>query len=646
MLDLFRRRDTVVRYVLTFFLCLIALAMVVTLVPGWGSGGGGTNPDDEVLAEIGDEKIRVREVISNIQTVVRQRSVPAATLPALIDTMIDGMLSGRVMAWQARDMGLRVSEQDLAANIKSSFPQLFPNGQYVGDDIYRNFLASNNTTIPDFEENMRRDILRVRLKQMAGDGIVVSPKEVEDEFRLANEKLKIEYVALSEDSLKSAVTVSDAEVAAEFEKTKGSYMNPQRYSYSLLVLDPARTAALMPVKDEDILREYNRDKERFRTEERVKVRHILVKADPANAAAVAAAEAKAKGILKQIRGGADFATLAKQNSEDPGSKENGGELGFITRGQTVPEFEKASFTLKPNDISEPVKTSFGFHIIQPQVHEQAGIQPFESVKTQLAAEVNKDLIFSRMMANAEQLRNALLKNPNDIDGAAAKFNAFVAKMDAAEMTGIFPGIGQSPELQEALPAMKKLEVGKVMTTQMGAVFVPVMRDIVPPSQKSLAEAAAAVKQGLLTRKTTELLKSRSPELATKAKSGSDFAALAKQLGGEYKKPPVFGRTEFVEGLGAGRDLEQAFKAPVGTVIGPLTFVGREVAVRVLEKMDADMSKLPAEREGLLKRLKEKKAKDRTDVFEDALVDHLMQTGKVKIYEKARQRVNSFFRTTT
>ena len=632
MFDLFRRKDTMVRYVLSFFLVVIAVSMVVTLVPGFGSGGGSGSSD--VVAEIGDDKITVREVINNIQQVVRQRNVPAQTVPAVVDLIIDGMINGRAMAYHSKQMGLTVSENDLAASIKSNFPQLFPNGSFIGNETYANFLGQQGQTIGDFEDNLRRDILRSRLKQMAADGVVVAPKEVDDEYRLANDKIKVEYVSLSEDSLKKTISVADSDIAAEYAKAKAALMHPQRYSYSLAILDEARTAALVPVKEEDLLRAYNADKERFRTEESVKVRHILVKD-----------EAKAKEALAKVKAGGDFAALAKQYSEDPGSKDNGGIYPSVTKGQMVPEFEKATFGLQPNQISDLVKTQFGYHIVQPLERYPAGIRPFEQVKGMLAQEVNKDVILSRMMTNAEQLRNTLLKNPNDVDAAAQKFNAMVVKQDNVALTGFFAGIGPHPELNAALGTMKKLEVGKVYSTQNGAVLVPVLRQIIAPTQQTLEESSNLLKERILNDRARQAVLSKAPELAAKAKaSGADFTKLAKELSGDYKKTgDAFAKGGFAEGFGAASLLADLYKAPVGTVVGPIAVDTRQFMVRLVEKNDADPAKLAAERDSIVKRIKERKAKERSDAFEDSLVDYMMQKGTVKIYEKARQQVAAAFR---
>lgn len=648
MLDLFHRRDKTVALVLKIFLALIAISMVVTLIPGFGSGGGmGSDPRSSTLAEFGDQKITVGEAITNIQNTVRNQSIPPAVIGSMIDTIVDGMVGGRVTAWHASELGMKVSDEELSASLKSSFPQLFPGGNFVGKDVYANFLQQNGTTIPEFEANFRRDILRQRLRKLAGEGIVVTDREVTEEYKSANEKIKLEYVALTSEGIEKLVNVTDDQVRKSYEQTKASLMNPQKYSYTLVILDENRTAQMMPVSDADLMKEYDKDKERFRTPERVKVRHILIKTQDKSSTEAAAAEKKAKDILAQLKAGGNFAELAKKNSEDPGSGANGGDLGFIVRGQTVPEFEKASFSLAPNQLSDLVKTQFGYHIIQPLEKQAAGIQPFDMVKDQLRAEVNKEVTYSRMMENARQLRQALLKNPGAVDEAAAKVNAMVIKQDVVAMTGMFPGLGPNPELQTTLEGMKKMTVGNEMSAQNGSVFIPILRDIHPPVQKTFEEAAGEIRQRLIRAEALKLMEAKLPETVAKAKAaGADFAQIAKEVNGEYKKTDFFARNGFAEGLGSGVAVAEAFKLPVGGVAGPIKISGRDFMVRVLERTEADLTKMAAERKDIISRLKTKKTNERGEVFDDGLLQSLIEKGKVKIYDSARQQLANFFKAAT
>src|SRR5262249_47593680 len=149
--------------------------------------------------------------------------------------------------------------------------------------------------------------------------------------------------------------------------------------------------------------------------------------------------AKAEGILKQLQGGADFAELAKKESDDPGSKEKGGDLDFIVKGQTVPEFEKMAFSLPVKQISPIVTTQFGYHIIQVLNKQPARIQPFEEVKTGLLADLRKQQVVDKMQSTGDQMRAALAKDPSAAEQIAKQFNAQLVTVPEGGAGAPIPG---------------------------------------------------------------------------------------------------------------------------------------------------------------------------------------------------------------
>src|SRR5262249_53539748 len=142
----------------------------------------------------------------------------------------------------------------------------------------------------------------------------------------------------------------------------------------------------------DVRKAYSSSMDNFRMPERVHIRHILIKTEGKSDSEKKAALAKAEGILKQLQGGADFADLAKKNSDDPGSKEKGGDLDFVVHGQTVPEFDKMAFSLPVKQISPIVTTQYGYHILQVLEKQPARVQPFEEVKANLTTELKKQQV--------------------------------------------------------------------------------------------------------------------------------------------------------------------------------------------------------------------------------------------------------------
>lgn len=642
MFDLFRRRDKAVRYLLGGVLVMIALSMVITLIPGFGSNTP-TDDRNDTVAKIGDDKVTVRDAVVSIQNVMRRQNVPASAVKSLVDNFLDSMISSRVMALQANKMGLALSDKDLAETIRSRVPQLFPNGQFMGRQAYEAFLAQNGMNVTEFELNVRRSIAIERMGKMIEDSVVVTDKELSDEYRAANEKAKIEYVSLSEDAFRDSIQLSDADLKAAYDREPTAYNHPVRYSYSVVVLDEARTAALFPVNEADLKKLYLASQDKFRLPERLKVRHILIKTTEKSPADQAKAQTLAADVLKQVKAGGNFAELAKKYSDDPGSKANGGDLGYIVRGQTVKDFEATAFSLKPNEISNLVKTEFGYHILQLLERQEPRVQPLEEVREQLKAEINKDAASSKMSANADAARAELIKAPSQVDAIAAKYAGVVLTADKAGPQTPIQGLGPAPEVQAAIASLKKGEVGSTITLPGGQIAIPILRDTHPVSRMTFEEAREVIRTSEKARRSVELFAQKFAGLSGAAKvAGADFAALAKTYGAETKTPPEFGRAGFVEGLGASSAFTEAFTAPLNTVVGPVSVDRKRIFFKVKERMEPDMAKFAAERAGLVDKLRQKKARERMDLFEAGLLEELVRKGTVKIYEDARAKVVAAF----
>src|SRR5579863_4792168 len=386
MFDLFRSRDKAVRILLSGLLLIVALSMVTYLIPSYGSGDRG---QDSVIAQVGKEDITLREAQLSIQAAMRGRQVPPEMLAYYVPQLIEQMINDRSMAYEAKQLGLKVSDEDTSNAIRLTLPQLFPDGKFVGRETYAALLERENLTIPEFESDVARQVLVTRLKQILVEGIVVSPEEIEREYRRRKEKVKIAYVKISPDKVKSAVEISPAEMKDYFDKNRPLYTVPEKRNLAILVLDRAKIEQSISPTEAELKRAYANEKDKFRTQERVKARHILLKTTDKSPAEDAKLKAKAEELLKQIKGGADFADLARKNSEDPGSAKKGGDLDWIVRGQTVKPFEETAFSLKPGELSGVIKTDYGYHIIQVLDHQQAHQQTFEEAKAQLTDEYRK-----------------------------------------------------------------------------------------------------------------------------------------------------------------------------------------------------------------------------------------------------------------
>lgn len=192
MFDLFRSRAKATRYLLSALLLMVALTMVVTLIPGFGSGG--SLQSDQVLAEVGGEPILIREATATIRNQLKQNQVPRDMYEYYVPIVVNQMIADRAVAYEAARLGFHVSEEDLAASILSVIPGLAPDGKFVGKQAYESYLAQMGVTINEFEGTMKKQMLLIKMQNLLNDSILVSPKEVEDRFRLKNEKIALNYV--------------------------------------------------------------------------------------------------------------------------------------------------------------------------------------------------------------------------------------------------------------------------------------------------------------------------------------------------------------------------------------------------------------------------------------------------------------------
>jgi len=640
MFDLFRSRDKAVRFLLSGLLLLVALSMVTYLIPSYGSGDRG---EDAVVAQIGKDNISLREARLAIQTQLRGRNIPPEMLSLWVPRIIDQIVTQRALVYEAMRLGLKVSDEDTSNAIRMAIPQLFQDGKFAGREVYANFLAQQNLTIPEFESEMARQVLINRLRIVAVEGTVVTPAEIEQEYHRRQDKVKIQYVKISPDKLKSEVQVSPAEIKDYYEKNRVAFSIGEKRSLAILVLDQGKLEQSINPTEADLHRLYDANKDQFRTAERVMVRHILLKTTDKTPAEDAKIKAKADDLLKQIKAGADFAELARKNSDDTGSAAKGGDLGWIVRGQTVKPFEDAAFSLKPKEVSGVIKTEYGYHILQVMEHEPAHQQTFDEVKAQLADGFRKQRANLAMQDLPDRVESALKKDP------PAKVATDLNLAPPVTVENIGPGdpipeIGVNKDFEQSIAGLQKGAVSQPVAIPPTRVAIAVVTNVTPPRPANLEEVEGRIRQTLEKQKLDQLVSKRADELAAKAQAMSgDLEKAAKSLGLEVKTPEAFDRSGAVEGLGQAAYVGQAFNKTDGTIFGPVPVPDGKVVGKVLEHVPADMSKFAALRSGLRDELKAKKAQERAELFEAGLREQLIKEGKVKIHQDVVNRLVASYR---
>jgi len=640
MFDIFRSRDKAVRTTLTVMLGLVALSMVAYLVPG-GVGGdsGGAEP---IVAQVCDDKITLREVQGQLQNALKNKAFPMQMIQNYIPEFVNQFVSERATACQGSDMGLRISEEEVANAIKSMLPNIFQGG--FNKELYAGFLAQQNLDIPTFEANVRKQMLVVKMRNLVMEGVLVTADEIEGEYRRRNEKIKIDYVTFAADKFKGQVTLSPADIQTFFNANRAMFKTPEKRSFDLLVASEEKIGATIDVSDAILRQVYSSAGDRFRTGERVRVRHILLKTTEKSADDIKKIEAKANDLLKQIKGGADFAKLATENSDDPGSKDKGGEYGWMAKGQTVPAFEASAFSLKKDEISNPIKTEYGYHIIQVLDREDPKVQGFDDVKGELATELRRQQVQPRLEAAAEQARAELVKNPKDAAAIAAKYNLSHYAVQEARAGDPLQEIGGAQDFSSALFALPAVGgVTNAIVAGNNKLAIGVLTGITAPRPSELGEVETAIRNQLTEQKSFELLTAKQKEVEALVKSNADLKAIAKAVGGEVKTSTEFTRDGAAEGVGSGTYFADLFGKAPGAMTGPHNISGQVVVARLNAKSDADMSKMAADRINLVTGIKGRKGKERLDLFEDGLVNRLIDKGKIKINQDVIRRLIDSYR---
>ncbi|MBI5085027.1 MAG: peptidylprolyl isomerase [Acidobacteria bacterium] len=645
MFDLFRSREKSVRYLLGALLGVVALSMVITLVPGYGGGWGRSSSDPTILAEIGDETVTATEVRQFMAREMKGNAIPKGMESVYIPMLVQQMVAQRAVAYQARRMGFSVTDAQLADVVKSLVPQLFEGGKFVGNEVYSAMLAQQNMTIAQFESVVRQQTLESRLQSLALEGIVVTPAEVEEEYRRRNEKVKVAYFGISPELFKNKVTATPADVQEFYTKNKAAYQVPEKKSFLIFAIEEAKLAAGIQISDADLQRAYAQNQDRFRTPERVKARHILLKTMDKSAVELGLIQKKADDLLKQIKSGGNFAELAKKNSEDVSSAVKGGDLDWIVKGQTVPEFEQSAFSLKPGEISGLVKTQYGFHIIQAQAHEAAHLKPFEEVKAELRLEMARAQVFDKMQRLADQLHAALVRSAAEGEKLAAANGITPVKAEKVGAGDPVQEVGVNPQFNEAVSGLPKNGVTPVVQIGQNKLVVAQVTEIFAAHPAELADVEKQVRENLLGQKAQQMAQDKIKEANAKLASlNGDLAALAKQFGAELKTSELVNREGAIMGLGSASTIDQAFSKNVGDVVGPILAPGGTFYCKVVEKAPADLIQLAVQREAMVTQIKSRRSAERVEMFREGIVNELVKQKKVKIHDDNIKKLLAGYRS--
>jgi peptidyl-prolyl cis-trans isomerase D len=635
MFNLFRSRAKAVRIMLGAMLGVIALSMLIYLIPGTGMTTA-ADSGDQVVAEIGRSSVTVAQIQQQIRNALQNQRLPPDLAASYIPQLVDQAIAERAVAYEAEQLGFRISDRDLA-EILRSLP-----AATQAPDVYRQTIEQQyGLTVPDFEENVRVKSYEDSLVNLATEGVIVTPAEAEDTYHQINDKIKLDYIGFDPSKLAASLKPTPQELSAYFAKNHNFYKLPETRNVQMIVADQAKVSESIQIPDAQVQNFYNSHLDQYRTPERVHARHILFSTSNKSKDEVSKIQAQAEDVLKQIKGGANFADLAKKYSQDPGSAQKGGDLGWVTRGQMVKNFEDTVFSLKENQLSGVITTEIGFHIAQVLEKQAPHLQPLDEVKSQILANLRNQTVFERMQDLADQAHAQLVKAPKNAEQIAANLNLSFVNDPLYAQGKPVPVLGKQADQQVGanLMTLKPGEVSDVMQAG-NKLVVAVVTAINPPHQAELSEAEAGVRAGYARDRAAEIVKEKTAQATELLKqNGGDINAAAKAVGAEVKSTGFFSRSGAAEGLGSGALLTDSFDKPLGTIVGPLQSATNQTIVgKIVERQPADMSKFAQDRDNIVLRLKSEKANARQTLLQDSVLSDLIRRGKVKKHQAVIDRM--------
>jgi len=630
MLNFFRQRETAVRVLLGFFLVMICVGMVVTLIPGFNSSNPTGNNGDQPVATVGGEDITSLEFRQQLDQTLEAQHLPAQFASFFGQRLLNQMVAQKALVQEAQHLGLGISREELEKTLEKN-PALFPNGQFVGQDRYAQYVSEQyQLSVPVYERLLRDELAVQKLQEVVTDGVQVNPTEVQHEFQRRNEKAKIDYVTLHPADLLAEVTVTPAALAAYYQQNEARYRTPERRKLDVFLADTTQFAARVQVSDEQVAQGYQANLANYSFPERVKAAHILFKTVGLTPAAAAAIKQKAEDVLKQIRAGGDFAALAKKYSEDPGSAVNGGELGLFTRGRMVKAFEDAAFSLQPGQVSDLVQTEYGYHIIKVEAHEAARTQPLAEVHDQIAQQIKTQKALDLAQTAAQQVRDALARDPKAAPASVAQqFGVEYIPTPPVSRTDPISGIGVNPAFAAAAFTAGPGEVTQATKVAQGFAVARVA-EVQAPAVQSLAAVQTQVENDYRQQQASALLAQRAQQLADAAgKQGLKAAAASLHL--TVKNSDPISRDDNLPEVGPVKDFaDQLFGLKPGQVGPPAPVNGAELVYVVTSIDEPTPDQFQREKNTVAQELLQQKRGAAFQLYADAVQARMSKSGQIKI----------------
>jgi peptidyl-prolyl cis-trans isomerase D len=601
MIRFLQTDNRMVKALLVVVIGAATVSMCVYLIPGF-MGGGASSPDTYAVVYphwyshffSGGTSINQMHVEEVARQQLQQRSPQYADNPMILNffeaQVGQQLVQQQIMLQTAARFGIRATDEDVRQYLHTgpTGEVLFPNGKFIGNDQYAALISERlNMSVKDFEDSIKTDIMVRRLQALITAGVTVGDQEVREAYRRQSVKIKFDYAIISADDLRKTINPPDNVLEAFFKKNAARYATavPEQRKVSYFAFTPSQIpGGVAQPTQQQIQAYYTAHQGEYAVPEQARSRHILIMVPPgADAKTDAAAKAKAMGIQKQLKAGGSWTELAKKNSDDPGSKNSGGELGFAQRGKMVPEFDKAIFGQKVGDIQIIRTPQYGYHIIQVEERTTAHAQPLSEVQPAIQATLQRQGSAQAVANYAKALTAEAIKN--GLGKTAAAHHLELATSPFIGRDGAIASLPDSSELLAHAFASKQGDPPQSASTGEGYAIFQVT-GVAAAHAPNFVDWKSHVLDDYRDQQLPGLLQQKTAELSERAKNQNDLAKAAKQVGATMKTSDLVTPMGQVPDFGQiAQVAPQLFDMSVGNISGPINAQRTGVVVKITDKQE-------------------------------------------------------------
>lgn len=558
MISTFRKQ----KRLLSIFLWLVIAAFLGTIFLVWGVGDQTSNRSNYAM-KVNDYNISYDEyqntyesTLNTMRELFGEQVDKIPEMNNIQKQVINELKNKYLLLGEANRLNIPVSDIEVMSEL-SSISSFTENGEF-SPQRYTNVLRANGITPAAFESSLKEDIKISKLRNLIKNSTYATKQEIKNEFLYRNKKAQIKYITMRPSQFKNQVEITEKALQKYFNENKENYRIPEEIKVKYVEFDPENYNYNIEINNKDIENYYIQNKEEFEQPEQVRASHILIRVNNFdNESEVKKAKSLLEEVLRKYKAGTSFEELAKKYSEDPSSA-NGGDLGYFQRGEMIEEFEKAAFDLNTGEVSDIVKTPFGFHLIKVTDHKEERNLSLQEAKPEIKEKLEsmvKEETFSRKIyetyrkiLNASNI-SAFQENNND--------NITVETTDFFNIyEDIYPFNGNM-NIKEELFNLEPAEISNVVTIGENKYIFEIVDkkdSFIPP----IEEVKDTVTKNYITDQSLILAENRAKNLINKFNSIKD---ISNELKKNYSTTPMFTRMEGIPDIGiSSRLTEDIFAA--------------------------------------------------------------------------------------